>query len=61
MLALIPGVSRSGATIVGSLLLGTDKRAAAEFTFFLAMPIMAGAFGYDLYKNRDRSTSTDRR
>jgi undecaprenyl-diphosphatase len=57
MLALIPGVSRSGATIVGSLLLGTDKRSAAEFTFFIAMPIMAGAFGYDLYKNRDLITS----
>lgn len=53
MLALIPGVSRSGATIVGSLLFGTDKRSAAEFTFFIALPIMAGAFGYDFYKNKD--------
>ncbi len=51
MLALIPGVSRSGATIVGAMLLGTDKRSAAEFSFFLAMPTMAGAFAYDLYKN----------
>ena len=50
-LAMIPGVSRSGATIVGSLLMGTDKRSAAEFSFFLAMPTMAGAFAYDLYKN----------
>ena len=50
-LAMIPGVSRSGATIVGALLLGTDKRSAAEFSFFLAMPTMAGAFAYDLYKN----------
>ena len=49
---MIPGVSRSGATIVGALLLGADKRAAAEFSFFLAMPTMAGAFAYDLYKNR---------
>ena len=49
--ALIPGVSRSGATIVGALLLGTDKRSAAEFSFFLAMPTMAGAFAYDLYKS----------
>jgi undecaprenyl-diphosphatase len=57
MLALVPGVSRSGATIVGSLLFGADKRSAAEFTFFIAMPIMAGAFGYDLYKNRDLITS----
>jgi undecaprenyl-diphosphatase len=53
MLALVPGVSRSGATIVGSLLMGTDKRSAAEFTFFIALPIMTGAFGYDLYQNRD--------
>jgi undecaprenyl-diphosphatase len=52
MLALVPGVSRSGATIVGSLLMGTDKRSAAEFSFFLAMPTMAGAFAYDLYQNR---------
>jgi len=50
-LAMIPGVSRSGATIVGAMLLGTDKRSAAEFSFFLAMPTMAGAFSYDLYKN----------
>ena len=57
MLALVPGVSRSGATIVGSLLLGTDKRSAAEFTFFIAMPIMSGAFLYDLYKSRDVFTS----
>ncbi len=50
-LALVPGVSRSGATIVGAMLMGTDKRSAAEFSFFLAMPTMAGAFAYDLYKN----------
>ncbi|RTL72892.1 MAG: undecaprenyl-diphosphate phosphatase [Hyphomicrobiales bacterium] len=50
-LAMIPGVSRSGSTIVGALLLGTDKRAATEFSFFLAMPTMAGAFAYDLMKN----------
>lgn len=50
-LAMIPGTSRSGATIVGALLSGTDKRSAAEFSFFLAMPTMAGAFAYDLYKN----------
>lgn len=52
-LAMIPGVSRSGATIVGGLLLGADKRSAAEFSFFLSMPTMLGAFVYDLYKNRD--------
>lgn len=51
-LALIPGVSRSGSTIVGALFLGSGKRAAAEFSFFLSMPTMAGAFAYDLYKNR---------
>jgi len=52
-LAMIPGVSRSGATIVGALMLGSDRRAAAEFSFFLSMPTMLGAFVYDLYKNRD--------
>lgn len=52
-LAMIPGVSRSGATITGALLLGVDKRSAAEFSFFLSMPTMLGAFVYDLYKNRD--------
>lgn len=52
-LAMIPGVSRSGATIVGALMLGASKRTAAEFSFFLSMPTMAGAFTYDLYINRD--------
>jgi undecaprenyl-diphosphatase len=52
-LAMIPGVSRSGSTIVGGLFLGADKRTAAEFSFFLAMPTMAGAFAYDLYKTWD--------
>ncbi|MGB5870369.1 MAG: undecaprenyl-diphosphate phosphatase, partial [Albidovulum sp.] len=51
-LALIPGVSRSGSTIVGALLMGVDKRTAAEFSFFLSMPTMTGAFAYDLFKNR---------
>jgi len=58
-LAMIPGTSRSGATIVGSLLMGVEKRAAAEFSFFLAMPTMAGAFAYDLYKNADILTGAD--
>jgi undecaprenyl-diphosphatase len=53
-LSMIPGVSRSGATIAGAVLLGVEKRAAAEFSFFLAMPTMAGAFAYDLYKSRDQ-------
>jgi undecaprenyl-diphosphatase len=51
-LAMIPGVSRSGASIVAAMLLGADKRAAAEFSFFLAIPTMIGAFAYDFYKNR---------
>ena len=58
-LAMIPGVSRSGSTIVGALLLGADKRAATEFSFFLAMPTMAGAFAYDLYKNYKELTFDD--
>ena len=51
-LALIPGVSRSGGTIVGAMLLGVDRPAAAEFSFFLAMPTMAAAFGHDLLEVR---------
>jgi undecaprenyl-diphosphatase len=58
-LAMIPGVSRSGSTIVGALLLGGDKRSAAEFSFFLAMPTMVGAFVLDLYKNKDSLGSED--
>jgi len=58
-LALIPGTSRSGATIVGALLMGADKRSAAEFSFFLAMPTMAGAFAYDLFKNREVLSAAD--
>lgn len=49
--ALIPGVSRSGATIVGSMLLGTDKKTAAEFSFFLAIPTLLGASAFDLSKS----------
>jgi undecaprenyl-diphosphatase len=51
----VPGVSRSGATIVGGLFLGVSKRAAAEFSFFLSLPTMGGAVAYDLYKNRRRA------
>ena len=50
--AMIPGVSRSGASIVAAMLFGADKRAAAEFSFFLAIPTMVGAFVYDFYKSR---------
>ena len=53
MVSLVPGVSRSGSTVVAGMLFGATKRAAAEFTFFIALPIMVGAFGYDLYKSRD--------
>ena len=56
-LAMIPGVSRSGASIVAAMLLGADKRAAAEFSFFLAIPTMVGAFAYDFYKSRGEMTS----
>jgi undecaprenyl-diphosphatase len=49
--SMIPGVSRSGATIVGAMLMGAERRAAAEFSFWLAMPTMVGAFAYDFYKN----------
>jgi len=58
-LAMVPGVSRSGATIVSALLLGADKRSATEFSFFLAMPTMAGAFAFDLYKNLDQLAPDD--
>ena len=50
-LAMIPGVSRSGATIVAAMLFGADRRSATEFSFFLAMPTMLGAFVYELHKN----------
>ncbi len=50
-LAMIPGVSRSGATIIGGLLLGLNRKIAAEFSFFLAIPTIAAASIYDLYKN----------
>jgi len=51
-LAMIPGVSRAGATIMGARVLRVDRAASAEFSFFLAMPTMLGATVYDLYKNR---------
>ena len=57
VLALVPGVSRSGATIVGGMLLGLDRAVAAEFSFFLAMPTLAGAFAHDLIEVRDQLTA----
>lgn len=56
-LALIPGVSRSGATIIGGMALGLDRKAAAEFSFFLAIPTMVGAFVYDFIKSHDAITA----
>ncbi len=52
--SMIPGVSRAGATIMGGVLMGLDRRAAAEFSFFLAIPTMLGASMLDLYKGWDR-------
>jgi undecaprenyl-diphosphatase len=52
-LAMIPGVSRSGATILGGLSLGVERRTAAEFSFFLAIPTMLGATTLELVKHRD--------
>ncbi len=49
--ALIPGVSRAGATIIGGLMVGLDRKASAEFSFLLAIPVMAAVSGYDLLKH----------
>jgi undecaprenyl-diphosphatase len=57
--AMIPGVSRSGATIVGAMMFRVDRRAAAEFSFFLSMPTMLGAFTVDFLQNRDQLVSED--
>src|ERR1700738_5069113 len=56
-LAMISRLCRPGAIIVAAMLLGADKRAAAEFSFFLAIPTMVGAFAYDFYKNRAEMTT----
>lgn len=55
-LALFPGVSRAGATIIGAMLFGVGRKAAAEFSFLLALPTMFAAAGYDLFKNRELLT-----
>lgn len=57
--ALIPGTSRSGATIIGGLIFGLSRRAATEFSFFLAIPTMFGATAYSLYKARDTLRAED--
>jgi len=51
--ALIPGASRSGATIIGGMLFGLSRKAATEFSFFLAVPTLVAAGGYDLWKNQE--------
>ncbi len=56
-LAMVPGVSRSGATIMGALLLGVERKAAAEFSFFLAIPTMFAATLFDIFKNRAELTA----
>jgi len=58
-LAMVPGVSRAGATIMGAMLMGVDRRTATEFSFFLAIPTMLGATVYDLWKNRALLASED--
>ena len=50
--ALIPGTSRAGATIIGGMLFGLSRRAATEFSFFLAVPVLFAASGYELLKHR---------
>jgi undecaprenyl-diphosphatase len=57
--ALVPGVSRSGATIIGGMLLGFSRKAATEFSFFLAIPVLFGAAAYDLYKSRALLSTAD--
>jgi undecaprenyl-diphosphatase len=57
--ALIPGTSRSGATIIGGLLFGLSRRAATEFSFFLAIPTMLGAVTYELYRSQDLLRADD--
>jgi len=57
--ALIPGTSRSGATIIGGMLFGLSRKAATEFSFFLAVPTLVAAGGYDLLKNRALLSAQD--
>ncbi|MEO7387361.1 MAG: undecaprenyl-diphosphate phosphatase [Gammaproteobacteria bacterium] len=57
--ALVPGTSRSGATIIGGLLFGLSRQAATEFSFFLAVPTLVAAGGYDAWKNRELFAADD--
>jgi len=58
MFALIPGTSRAGASIVGGVMMGLDRKTAAEFTFLLALPVLAAASGLDLLKNYSEFANT---
>ena len=58
-LALIPGTSRAGATIIGGLFLGLSRRAATEFSFFLAIPVLFAASAYELFKHRSTLSADD--
>ena len=58
-LALIPGTSRSGATIIGAMVFGFSRKAAAEFSFFLAVPTLIGAGAYSVWKDRDALSVSD--
>jgi undecaprenyl-diphosphatase len=59
VLSLVPGTSRSGATIIGGYALGLSRTAATEFSFFLAIPVMVAATLYDLLKSWDALSATD--
>jgi undecaprenyl-diphosphatase len=58
-LALVPGTSRSGATIIGGMLLGLSRKAATDFSFYLAIPTLIGAGAYSLYKERAALAADD--
>ena len=59
VVSMIPGTSRSGATIIGGLFIGLDRKVAAEFSFFLAVPTMFAATFYDVFKHRDLLHASD--
>ncbi|GAA4422940.1 undecaprenyl-diphosphate phosphatase [Acidovorax lacteus] len=58
-LAMVPGTSRSGATIIGGMLLGLSRKAATDYSFFLAIPTLIGAGAYSVYKERDLISMAD--
>lgn len=59
VISMIPGTSRSGSTIIGGLFFGFDRKVAAEFSFFLAVPTMVAATFYDIFKHRDLLSTDD--